>query len=137
MYCCEICSNNNEKYFTEEVTNDAADDSDDPYPDPDEDDYQIVGSKMDINDYANIAMTARYTFSERSFICPCHKSNEYYFNLHNVHQPDNWCSPKKRHFDNLKNLCAHLKRKAQNCDWHLIYSVYFDSYLEQEDKRER
>ena len=43
---------------------------------------------MDLKDYANIAMKTRFYFSEQIFICPCHKSNEYYFQMHDIAQPE-------------------------------------------------
>ena len=123
----------NEKYFTEIISsNDASDDS---YKISDDEDDVPIGNRLDINDYANIAMTARFCFSEVSFICPCHTSNEYYFRMHKVAQPENWCTSKRKHFKNLNNLCAHLKQKSSSCYWHKIYSVFFKNFVEQEGKK--
>ena len=56
----------NEKYFTEDNDNYASGNSDE------DDAFSVdtpIGGKMYLKDYANIALKARFSFTERKFIC--------------------------------------------------------------------
>ena len=82
-------------YFTEDEKNYASPNENEFNFSDDEGD-DIIGGGMNLNDYIKIAMRARFSFTEVSFICPCHQINEYYFQMHGIPQPENWCN--KKHF---------------------------------------
>ena len=87
--------------------------------------------------YWNIALKARFSFSESTLVCPCHKSNEYYYQMHYIPQPENWCQSNKSKYKSLKGLVDHLKRYKESCKWHDIYHEFFSSLLKDYQKKNR
>ena len=87
--------------------------------------------------YVNIAMKARFSFAESTLVCPCHKSNEYYYRMHYIQQPDDWCSGNKKNFKSIQNLIQHMDKKSNSCKWHEIFYVFYSSFLSEENKMTR
>ena len=117
----------NEKYYLEE---------DDKANEDDTSEDTILGGYT-LSTFVNIALKARFTFSESTLKCPCTEQNEYYFRMHNVQQPEHWCAKRNKNFKSLKFLLDHLEDKSCYCHWHMIYYIFYKTFIEQEDKRKR
>ena len=106
-------------------------------------DHMFVGGdvklqrKETIEDYTNVALKARFTFSESLPLCPCHEKNEYFYKMHWVQTPHTWCPSRNTSFRTTEGLVDHLKNYKDTCKWHDIYYNFFKVFEEELSKEKR
>ena len=130
------------KYIREHSSQFTGDRNQRVYADSDDSDFGFspdipIGVQDKVEDYINIALKTRYTFSETILRCPCAQFNEYFYTIHKIQMPDEWCSSKKKYYNSLSNLLEHLKKESVDCKWHDIYYIFYKTFREEEEKKKR
>ena len=124
--CHSLSCKKNEKYYLDEDTNDGSDEDDFS------EDTRLGGYTL--STFVNIALKARFSFSECTLKCPCTLQNEYYFRMHCVQEPEDWCVKRNKKFKSLRYLLDHLEDKSSSCHWHKIYYIFTRHSLNKKTK---